>query len=64
MSKKAKQFGIAKQSKRRQKRKKRDHNTQPAAIVPRRRATVIHHLFESSAGESVRVTRSLRHLLP
>jgi hypothetical protein len=63
MSRKAKQFGIAKNSKRRQKRKRREHAIDPAAIVPRSQASVVYQLFLDRAQQPVRIAPSLRHLV-
>src|SRR5690606_27578753 len=44
MSRKSKQFGVSKHSRRRQKRKKREHALEPVALVHRRHATVVQQL--------------------
>lgn len=63
MSRKAKQFGISKQSKRRQKRKKRVAADEPSALVPRSRAAVVYHLFENRQDDVVEVSPAIRHLV-
>ncbi len=63
MSKKAKQFGVNKQSKRRAKRKQRAHAREPDAIVPRSHAAVVYQLFENRTETPVTVAPSLKRFM-
>jgi hypothetical protein len=63
MSKKAKQFGLSKQSRRQRKRKKSPAVTEPQALVPRNRAAVVYQLFENRTEQPVRFHSSLRKIM-
>lgn len=64
MSRKAKQFGVSKQSRRRQKRKKREHALEPVALVHRRHATVVQHLAAARRQTGIALDAGLRRLVP
>lgn len=63
MSRKAKQFGVNKQSKRRSGKKKRAPVAEPFAIIPRARATVVHDLFQNRGGQAVSLGPLVRELV-